>query len=122
MLVMSVPTCSLQECVATLLLAHSDVPSLPGRLLEASALLDDVFASALAGRVEPTAAVLLAKAAAASPAAKTGAHLVPSRGFGPCLASASSVGRQLPVCIPSSAAPQLRTVTCPGLLEPASLL
>jgi hypothetical protein len=44
------------------------------RLLEASSLIDDVFASALAGRIEPEAAVILADAALASPAADTGAH------------------------------------------------
>ena len=44
------------------------------RLLEASSLIDDVFASALAGRIEPEAAVILADAALASPAADSGAH------------------------------------------------
>ena len=44
-----------------------------GRLLEASSLIDDVFASALADKINPAAAIVLAHAAAASPAATTGA-------------------------------------------------
>ena len=43
------------------------------RLLEASSLIDDVFASTLASRIEPEAAIILADAALACPAAATGA-------------------------------------------------
>ncbi len=42
------------------------------RLLEASSLIDDVFASTLASRIEPEAAIILADAALACPAAATG--------------------------------------------------
>ncbi len=42
------------------------------RLLEASSLIDDVFASTLASRIEPEAAIILADAALACPAASTG--------------------------------------------------
>ena len=47
------------------------------RLLEASSLIDDVFASTLASRIEPEAAIILADAALACPAAATGAPKKP---------------------------------------------